>query len=175
MDVGNAIHYVENIRDGLSMIDPEHRARYESRTAAYVQRLRTLDSKVHEGVARIPAQQRRLVVFHDAFCYFTATYGLELVASVLPSSAGQDPSASDVAAIVETVRETDVPAIYAEPQFDAGVLELVAKESGARMLTLYSDTFTATEHSAGTGPTVDSYEAMMLANVTALLDGLGRK
>lgn len=173
LDVANAIGYVENIRDGLVAVDPERRAGYESRAATYVERLRTIDAEVREAVAQIPEERRLLVVYHDAFRYFAAAYGLELVAAMLPGSAGQEPSAGDVAAIVEAVREAAVPAVYAEPQFDAGVLELVAEESGARVLTLYSGAFDAGSRGAGDAPAVDSYEAMMRANAAALLDGLG--
>jgi ABC-type Zn uptake system ZnuABC Zn-binding protein ZnuA len=173
LDAANAIRYVENIRDGLVAIDPQRRAGYELRAAAFIERLRALDAELRETVARIPAERRQLVVFHDAFRYFAAAYGLELVAAVLPSSAGQEPSAADVAAIVEAVREAAVPAVYAEPQFDAGVLELVAEESGARVLTLYSGAFDAGGRGAPDAPAVDGYEAMMRANAAALLDGLG--
>ncbi len=173
LDAANAIRYVENIRDGLVAVDPGGRAGYESRAAAYVERLRALDADMREAVARIPEERRKLVVFHDAFRYFAAAYGLELAAAVLPSSAGQEPSAADVAAIVKAVREAAVPAVYAEPQFDAGVLELVAEESGARVLTLYSGAFDAGDRGTGGAPAVDSYEAMMRANAAALLDGLG--
>jgi manganese/iron transport system substrate-binding protein len=178
LDATNAIRYVENIRDALVDVDPEHAAGYESRAAAYVERLRTLDAEVRAAVAQIPERQRQLVVFHDSFRYFAAAYGLELVAAVLPAGAGQEPSAADVAAIVEAVREAAVPAVYTEPQFDAGVLELAAEESGARVLTLYSGAFDGGAFDAGEGgaadaPAIGDYEAMMRANAAALLDGLG--
>jgi ABC-type Zn uptake system ZnuABC Zn-binding protein ZnuA len=173
LDATNAIRYVENIRDALVDVDPEHAAGYESRAAAYVERLRALDAEVRAAVAQIPETQRQLVVFHDAFGYFAAAYGLELVAAVLPAGAGQEPSAADVSAIVEAVREAGVPAVYTEPQFDAGVLELAAQESGARVLTLYSGAFDTGEGGAADTPAIDDYEAMMRANAAALLDGLG--
>jgi len=173
LDATNAIRYVENIRDALVGVDPEHAAGYESRAAAYVGQLRALDAEIRAAVAQIPETQRQLVVFHDAFSYFAAAYGLELVAAVLPPGAGQEPSAADVAAIVEAVREAAVPAVYAEPQFDAGVLELVAEESGARVLTLYSGAFDTEEGGAADAPAIGDYEAMMRANAAALLDGLG--
>ena len=172
LDVANAIGYVENIRDGLVAVDPERRAGYESRAATYVERLLELDSEVRAAVASIPEERRRLVVLHDAYRYFGAAYGLETVAAALPSGAAQEPSAADVAAIVGEVREAGIPAVYAEPQFDAGVLELVAEEAGARVLTLYSVPV-GDGGGAGDGPGIDSYEAMMRANAAALVAGLG--
>ena len=40
----------------------------------------------------IPAAQRKLVTFHDAFPYFARHYGFELVGVIL-ANAGQEPSA----------------------------------------------------------------------------------
>jgi ABC-type Zn uptake system ZnuABC Zn-binding protein ZnuA len=68
------------------------------------------------------------------------------------------------------VRTQGVPAIYREPQFSSAILDAVARETGVRVLVLYSDAF---DSSAAAGArSVDSYEAMMRANARALLDGL---
>ena len=105
-----------------------------------------------------------LVVFHDAFQYFAAEYGLDLAAAVLPASASQQASAAQIAAITELVDERGVAAVYREPQFAASALDTIASETGARVLTLYSGTF---------DEGVDSYVALMRANASALAEGLG--
>ena len=115
------------------------------------------------AVATIPRERRTLVVFHDAFQYFAAAYGLELAAAVLPASPGQQATAGDLAAIIELVRERRIPAVYREPQFASDALDAVAEETGARVLTLYSGAFT---------DEVDSYAALMRANAAALVAGL---
>ena len=72
-------------------------------------------------------------------------------------------SAADVASIVEEVRAHEVPAIYREPQFSSRLVDLVAEETGAQVLELYSDAF---------GGEAQTYESMMRANAAAIVAGL---
>jgi len=164
LDAHNAIHYVEVIRDALAAADPAHAAGYTTRAAAFVQRLEALDAEVRQTIEAVPAAQRQLVVFHDAFTYFAAAYGIEIVATVLPGGANQEASAGEVAKIVAAVRAHDVRALYAEPQFSSQLIDAIAEETGAPVLTLYSD---------ATGGDVATYEAMMRANAQAIAEGLG--
>ena len=154
--------YVRNIADALAAADPDHAAGYRARQEAYLAELRALDEEVRATVARIPREQRVLIVFHDAFQYFATEYGLELAASVLPASPSQQASAGEVARIADLVRERGVPAVYREPQFASDVIAAIADATGARMLTLYSIF----------AEDVSEYAALMRANAQALLDGL---
>ena len=77
--------------------------------------------------------------------------------------AQQDPSASQLVDLIELIDELGVEVIYGEPQFSTAVLDSVADETGATVLLLYS-TY------AGD---VDSYQELMRANASALVEGLG--
>ena len=162
LSVPNAMVYVRNIADALAAADPDHAADYRARQEAHLAELRALDEEVRATVARIPRERRVLIVFHDAFQYFAAEYGLELAAAVLPASPSQQASAGEVARIADLVRERGVPAVYREPQFAGDVIAAIADATGARMLTLYS------VFADGAG----DYAALMRANAQALLDGL---
>ena len=162
LSVAGAQRYVENIRDGLAAADPSHADGYRARAAAYLESLRALDAEIRATVAQVPADRRQLVVFHDAYGYFAEAYGFTLTASVLPTSANQQVSAQKIAAVIDLVKRGGVKAVYREPEFDAQVLDAVARETGARVLTLYS---------IYAGPVTD-YPSMMRANAAALVDGL---
>ena len=163
LSVPNAIGYVENIRDALVAADAAHAAGYEERAAALIAEFEALDAEVRSGLASIPEGRRTIVAFHDAYQYLAAEYGLDVVASVAPSNPNQATSAQAIAEIVELVRTLGVGAVFKEPQFSAQSLDLIAQESGARVLELRS---TLSEDT----PT---YAEMMRANVAALVDGLG--
>jgi ABC-type Zn uptake system ZnuABC Zn-binding protein ZnuA len=163
LDPANAIHYVEQIRDHLVELDPAHTAAYSDRAAAYIQQLRDLDAEVRGMLETIPAERRTLVVLHDAYQYLARAYDFELTAALLPASAQQDAGASAVVDLIELVQDREVPAIYREPQFGAAVLDSIASETSAEVLTIYS-TY------AGD---VDTYVEFMRANAQALVDGLG--
>ena len=164
LSVPNAMVYVRNIANGLVAADPDNASAYREREEAYLAELQALDEEVRATIAGIPRERRVLIVYHDAFQYFAAEYGLELAAAVLPASPSQQASAAAVAEIIEIVSGRDVGAVYREPQFAAAALEAIAGEAGVRVLTLYSGAFT---------DEVSSYIEAMRANAKALAEGLG--
>lgn len=163
LDVRLAARYVERVRDAFVEQDPAGRSAYEANASAYLEALGDLDREMETAVQSIPAQNRKLVTFHDAFRYLAERYGLEVIAVVVPSP-GQEPSARDLAELTDTLRSQKVPAAFKEPQFDAQVLELAADDVGVHVLDLLSDAY---------GAGVSSYIEMMRFNIQQLLEGLG--
>ena len=87
----------------------------------------------------LPADHRRVVSFHDAFPYFARAYGLEIV-GVVVDAPGQDPSASEVAALIDAIRASGARAILAEVQFNDRLARQIAAETGAIVVSgLYTD------------------------------------
>ena len=164
LSVPNAMVYVRNIANGLVAADPDNASAYREREEAYLAELQALDEEVRATIAGIPRERRVLIVYHDAFQYFAAEYGLDLAAAVLPASPSQQASAAAVAEIIEIVAGRQVGAVYREPQFAAAALEAIAGEVGVRVLTLYSGAFT---------DEVSTYIEAMRANAKALAEGLG--
>jgi len=164
LSVRNAIGYAENIRDALVALDPGGADGYRERATELIAELEALDSEIRETLSVIPAERRKIVVFHDAYEYFAHAYDFEVIASVAPSNPNQAASAAAIAAIVDTVRAEGVSTVYREPQYSAQSLDVIAEESGANVAVLYSI------------PTDDvpSYAAMMRANARALVESLGR-
>ena len=162
LDPGYAVRYVERIRDALSEVDPANAETYRTNAAAYAGEINALDTWAKGEIATIPAERRKLVTFHDAFPYFAAHYGLDLVGVVLKSP-GREPSAQEVAALVTEMQQHQIPAVYAEPQFNARILELAATDAGVQVKRLYSDAF---------DDQVKSYIDLMRFNVTSIVEGL---
>jgi len=112
----------------------------------------------------IPDSERRVVSFHDAFPYFAAAYDLEIV-GVLVESPGQDPSAAEVARLVDAIRQAGVGAILTESQFNPDLAETIASETDAQVVDdLYTDTLG--------DPPVDSYIGAMRWNVEQIVAAL---
>ena len=78
LTVPNAMVYVRNIANGLVAADPDNASVYREREDAYLAGLQALDEEVRATIAGIPPERRVLIVYHDAFQYFAAEYGLEL-------------------------------------------------------------------------------------------------
>ena len=162
LSVPNAVRYVENIRDGLAAADPDHAEGYQSRAEEFIAELQALDAEVRSTLEAIPAEARKIVVFHDAYEYLAHEYGFEVAAAVAPANPNQETSAQAIAAIVDEVRSLGVGAVYKEPQFSAQSLDLIAQETGVRVLALHSTL----------GDDTPTYAEMMRANAQALVDGL---
>jgi ABC-type Zn uptake system ZnuABC Zn-binding protein ZnuA len=164
LDVELARLYVAHIADALGTADPAHAGRYRERAAAYDQRLVTLHAAIRDQLASIPADERKVISFHDAFPYFARAYGLEIVGTIVDAP-GQDPSAGEVSKLVDAVRENGVTAVIAEAQFNADLVRTLADETGARVVTdLYDDTLG--------DPPVDTYQAMMTWDADKLTEAL---
>ena len=167
-DVANARRYVENIRDALKAADPTRAALYETRAAAYLATLDALDKEVAAAIAAIPSQKRRIVSTHDAFGYFAARYGLAFIAPQGVSTEAE-PSAHDIARIIDAARREKVAAVFLENISDPRLAQRLAKESGMKLGgELYSDALSKPD-----GPAA-SYIAMMRHNVEELTKGLAR-
>ena len=156
-----AIHYVERIRDGLVLADPENAQTYRESAAGYIRQLEDLDEEISRTLAQVPQERRRLVTFHDAFGYFAGRYGWRVSAFV--SDDASDVTPGDIVTVMEQVREEGIPAVFAEPQFSPDVMEQAARDAGVSVGTIYSDTL---------GDDVASYIDMMRFNAGSLVDNL---
>jgi zinc/manganese transport system substrate-binding protein/manganese/iron transport system substrate-binding protein len=158
--------YVPAISAALVALDPTGVDAFQANAAAYAGQIRTMDSENLARVETIPAENRKLVTFHDAFPYFAAHYGFELV-GVIVENVGQEPTASELAALVETVKEAGVKAVFSEAQFSPDLARTLADEAGVTQVvtTLYNDT-------VGPPPT-DTYLKMMEWNVNEIVEALG--
>jgi zinc/manganese transport system substrate-binding protein len=165
-DVSRARRYVANIVAGLAEADAASAAYYRERGQLYDQRLAVLDQWVKAEIAKVPAGQRRAITGHNSFGYFASAYGVQFL-SPRGFTTDSEPSAKDVAALIRQVREQKIKALFVENMSNPGVVNQIARESGAVVgPRLYSDALSAP---GGPAPT---YEAMMRYNVAALVAGM---
>jgi len=167
-DVQHTIRYVENIRDGLKNIDPPGATTYDQNAAAYIEQLQQLDADVAAQVDQIPAERRKLITNHDTFAYFAERYGFAVVGTVFEGvSTEQEPSAQQIAALVERIREENVPAVFTENTVNTRLAEQVAAEADVQVVTdLYTDAL------GEAGSAGDTYVKMMRHNVEQIVAAL---
>ena len=154
------------IEAALAGIDPGHADRYAAGLAGLNAQLTALDTAAHTALGGISAANRTVISFHDAFPYFAAAYGLLIDGSIV-AAPGQDPSAGTVAALEAKIRSDGIRAIFAEAQFNDELAQMIARETGAVVVTsLYTD-------SVGDAP-ADTYVRMMQWNVQRVAQVLTR-
>jgi ABC-type Zn uptake system ZnuABC Zn-binding protein ZnuA len=164
LDVSVAGAYVDRIAQALETARPGDAPQIRARAADYAARLAALDAELRGRFGALPADQRRIVSFHDAFPYFARAYGLEIV-GVVVDAPGQDPSAGEVAALIDAIRASGARAILAEVQFNDRLARQIASESGASVISgLYTD-------SVG-DPPLDTYEAIIRQDADLILAAL---
>ena len=164
LNVQYAAGYVERVVTELSAVDPDGAAGYRERGDVYLATLNELDTWAREQLGAVPAEARRIVSLHDAFPYFADAYGLEVVGTVIDVP-GQDPSAGEVADLIDAIRETGVSAILSEAQLPGDLADRIAEETGVQVVSdLYSD-------SVGPPPE-DTYEAMIRWDVERIAAAL---
>jgi zinc/manganese transport system substrate-binding protein len=167
-DVNNALIMVENIRDGLAAADPANAEIYQANAERYSATLKELDSFVQEQVATLPAERRKLITSHDTFGYFAKRYGFVIVGTALGASTeAADPSAADIAALVDQIKAVGVPTIFAENVSNPQLMETIASEAGVKLgPPLYTDALGEVGSSGAT------YVQMIRFNVTTIVGAL---
>lgn len=165
-EVANVKIYVGNIRDALSSVDPAGKAAYEKNAADYVQKLDALEAEIKQAFAGVSEKQRRVITSHDAFHYFGDAYAIEFLAAQGAGGETQ-PSARDVARLIQQIRKEGVKAIFVENISNPRIIEQIARETGVKLGgTLYSD---ALSEPNGPAPT---YLDMMRHNAKTIAAAL---
>jgi manganese/iron transport system substrate-binding protein len=165
----NAIAIVNRIRDELIQLTPQHKDKLTQSAANLTTALTQLHQWIQQQIQTIPPKQRQLITTHDAFQYYAQAYGLKVAGTLIGISTEEQPSAQTVKQLVESIKSTGTPAIFAETTINPTLIETVAKSAGIRLAPqkLYSDSIGAP------GSDGDSYIKMMVANTTAITENLG--
>jgi ABC-type Zn uptake system ZnuABC Zn-binding protein ZnuA len=164
LNVRYASAYVDRIEAALAAADPADAAAFTTSADSYRATLAALDTEIRGRIGALPPANRVVVSFHDAFPYFAAAYGLEIVGSIVESP-GQDPSAGALADLIAKIRASGARAIFAEAQFSPKLAQTIAAETGAAVVSdLYTD-------SVGDSP-ADTYVGLMRADVDRVVSAL---
>jgi len=168
LNVAYAAKYADLIRAKLVAMDPANADYYEAHAAQLQDRLQQLDQAIFAITQTIPAQNRRLLTYHDSWAYFARRYGWEVVGAIQPSDFSE-PRPRDVAAVIDQIRRTGLPAIFGSDVFPSRVLEAIGRETGAR----YVDTLRDDDLPGDRNSPDHSYVALMLANIRTMASALG--
>ena len=112
-----------------------------ARADSYASSIEELHDEIQAILAPIPHEDRALVTNHDALGYFADRYGFEIIDTVIPGGATlAEPSSAELAALVERIRETGAPTIFAETIEPTVLAEALAAEagSGVEVVQLYT-------------------------------------
>ena len=128
---------VKAIAAELIELRPSNAEAIGDRLIIYVAEIDKADERARALLSGLPANQRLLVTFHDAFGYFARRYGLEIAGFVVEGPA-QGVSAESITDLIELINHEGVKTVFHEPQFDSAILDTISDETGARSAIIRS-------------------------------------
>lgn len=167
MNPKHVIDWVKVIQETLGELDPVHAAEYQHNAQSYIAELSELHAWITTQVADIPVQQRTLVMDHLVFGYFAEEYGFQQIGAVIPGfSTITEPSAQQLAEIIDTIEKLGVNVIFVGDTASSGITERVAEDTGSQLVYLHTGSLTEP------GGLASNYIDYMRYNVNAIAGAL---
>jgi zinc transport system substrate-binding protein len=121
----------KSIADTLIRIDPGHKDQYEKNLKGFQADLDAVHEQLTKALA--PVKGKRFFVFHPAYGYLGDAYGLKQIVVQL---GGKEPTARQLARLIELAKANDVRVIFVQPQFSKKSAEVLAKAIGGSVVPL---------------------------------------
>src|SRR5438876_6895984 len=133
LDPLNGKQIARNICDGLERISPENRSFFEANLKTFDE---TLDTKLKTWSAQMAKYKgTKVIAYHNEWCYFENRFGLQIVDFLEPKP-GIPPTPSQLVKIINEVKSNSIKVIISSPYFTTSSSDVVAKQTGAKAITL---------------------------------------
>lgn len=133
LDPMNGKVIARNIANGLERVDPSNKALYEANLVAFYSRI---DTKMKEWQTKMaPFKGAKIIAYHNEWVYFETRFGLQIVDFMEPKP-GIPPSPSQLVKVIKEIKANSIKVIISSPYFTTSSSDVVAKQTGAKELTL---------------------------------------
>lgn len=160
LDPANARHWLGLIAGELAGHDPANAATYTANAAAAAERIAALDAQLAATLA--PVQGKPFVVFHDAYGYFAAHYGLTVAGSIALGDAAA-PGAGRLQELRADMVEGGILCAFPEASHDPKLVTTLVEGTSVRIGPVLDPAGSSLEPGPGL------YEALL----TGLADSIG--
>jgi len=161
-----ALIYIDNIEAALSNLDPKNANTYADNATAYKAQINAITEPLRKRLSSIPENKRWIVTSEGAFSYLARDFGLKelFLWSINADSQG---TPQQVRAVIDTMREHNIPVIFSESTISPKPAQQVARETGAHYGgVLYVDSLSKSD-----GP-VPTYLDLLTVTMETLVDGI---
>ena len=128
-DLGNAITYIEVIRDALIECNPSDASTYSRLADLYIREIRVLDTWTRRHLLGLPRGARTILVSHQGLEYLGRAYGLE-IRTLVGLSPYQDPDARQMAMLIEDLQSGRIRGLFQEAGSKSRIIDQISRESG---------------------------------------------
>ncbi|PKB58743.1 MAG: zinc ABC transporter substrate-binding protein [SAR202 cluster bacterium Casp-Chloro-G2] len=167
-DPNLGLRYAELVHGQLTALDPDNAPYFDENLARFRERVIKMDQAFRTAVATVPEGNRKLLTYHDSWAYFAKQYGMEVIGAIQPSNFAQ-PSANDVAGLIDQLKSLGLPAVFGSEVFSSDVLEAIADEAGAQFIDEMADD----DLPGKPGDPEHTYLELMRKNVAVMVPALG--
>ena len=119
------------IRNNLVKIYPEYSEVISENFPVLLAELELIHSQMLDVTAAM--NQKRFLIFHPALNYLARDYGLEQVSI---EHEGKEPSPAQLGRLIRDAKAESIPVIFIQEEYDKRNAELVAAETGARVVQI---------------------------------------
>ena len=119
------------VRDAMIQVSPEHEATLRANAETHLDELRDLARYTTDVLSSVPAEARVLLTAHDAFNYFGATYGFEVV-GIQGISTESEAGLQRIGALVDMLVTRDIRAVFVESSVSDRNIRALIEGAAAR-------------------------------------------
>jgi manganese/iron transport system substrate-binding protein len=158
------------IETNLAKLVPTQATTYQHNTSKLTAEIGQIDTWIRSQINTIPANQKTIFTTHDSLGYYATAYGIP-VNALEGLSTEEKPNAARARELVDKIRKTQVPTIYAETSLNQQLIKTVAQAANVKVADreIYADGLGEANSAGGT------YQQMLIANTRSIVVGLGGK
>lgn len=159
----NAVKMLDNVLKALCEIDPDNAEYYTKNAEEYRNQILELDGELRNIVNQ--SERKEIAVGGEfAYAYLVEEYGINFISVYTNCGEGEDPSIAKVKSVIDYINKYNIPVVYYEELSEGTVAKMIAEETEAEPLVLYSI------HNGDTEK--DTYVSLMSKNLENLKKGL---
>lgn len=159
----NAVKMLDNVLNAVCEIDPDNAEYYTKNAEEYKKQILEIDEKIRDIVNQ--SERKEIAVGGEfAYAYLVEEYGIDFVSVYTNCGEGEDPSIAKVKSVIDYINKYNIPVVYYEELSEGTVAKMIAEETKAEPLVLYSI------HNGDAQK--DTYVSLMNKNIENLKKGL---
>ena len=128
----NAQIIAGNILNALCAIDKANENAYMERYNALIRRIEHTDSLICQMLSS-PNADRAFMIYHPALSYFARDYNLHQIPI---EAGGKEPSPTHLKNLINSCKKEKVRVIFVQPEFDRRNADLIAQQTGTRVVAI---------------------------------------
>ncbi len=162
----NACIMIDNILEEIINLDSENEDFYRKNAEEYKKQILNIDKEIENMIKN--ADLNELAFGGEfAYSYFISRYNLDFISVYTNCGHGEDPSIARVKSVIDYINKNNIPIVFYEELSEGTVAKMIAEETSAKPLVLY------TIHNANTeGDNPDTYVSLMEKNLNNLKQAL---